>query len=95
MALSEWGSGRHLAARRVRQPSKSSRKTRATFSSNGWGSDWEYCAPMSTRWETRSGCSTAYLTASMLAQLKATSAIGGLVAVSSTASKSPYRVSKS
>jgi hypothetical protein len=89
MALSEWGSGRHLVARRVRQPSKSSRKTRATLSSNGWGSDCEYWAPISTRCETRSGCATAYVTASMLAQLKATSATGGRVASAITASMSP------
>ena len=59
MPLSECGSGWIFWKRRVRQPSKSFRKTGTTFSSNGWGSDCEDWAPTKTRCETRSGWSIA------------------------------------
>ena len=95
MPLSEWGSGSARAKSRCRHPSKSPRITGATFSSKGWGTDSAYWPLSRIRWETRSGCSTAYRNASIPAHETATRAKGGRTASSRTARKSWYRVSRS
>ena len=95
MPLRECGSGKMRLNSRARQLSKSSRITRATRSSKGWGTDSAYCPESRIRCESRPGCSTAYRNASGAAHEKATRAMGGRATSSRTATRSPYRVSRS
>ena len=95
MPFSEWGSGYRVVKKRRAYPAKSSRTSGAYFSSKGSGIGWLYCGLTRTRCDTRSGCSAAYLISSMLLQEYPTSAKGGRADASSTALRSPYRVSKS